>query len=1124
MRNARIAFLIAVVLSLPVAWSQIGTGTMNVTVQDSTGAVIPGATVNITHVQTGQVRQGQTNGEGLFRAPFLPIGSYTVSAESAGFKKQVISGLDLVVDQNATITVALEPGEVKEVVQVTGVTPLLETNTSSIGQVVDSTKVLELPLNGRNVFSLGLLAGNTTPVTGQGTNLPFVGGGGRFSDNEVMLDGADDNTSAGMGANLGRAGIAYTPSVDAMAEFKVETNNFSAEYGNSAGMVVNATTRSGTNQFHGDLFEFLRNDKLDANNFFTNAAGHPKAAFRQNQPGGTFGGPIIHNRTFFFADYEATRQRTGASATISSVPPASFRSGNFSSLGVPIFDSGSRILGPTGNVIATPFPNNQIPASQLNPTSAAIMGLVPLPNYGPATAQSQNYFQQVPTRFNYDRWDARVDHSFSSNNNFFGRFSFGNQIQPAPSLFGPGQWIGGGATDIAFSRQLVLADTHIFSPRVVNEFRFGYNRNNPSVKGSAVSGVPFAKQNNLALFPFPQQGFPSILFNYSGAESGSSEFSGLAGGNSENVIENRFQWSDNLSITRGSHTLKMGADARRLRLDTLFGTPFFGEDIFGSTFTYSSNSPGSGAPFADFLLGYPTSLGGTQMLAWGEEREIYFGAYIQDDWKVNSKLTLNLGWRYDLYTQPVDARNLGSEFNDATGQFQVPGKNGFSRAIVDGDHLHLAPRLGFAYQALPKFVVRGGFGIFYGMRDQNQQTTEFSNNFPNIPQYTVPAAIPSLTVTPGYNINTPISVLPSDPTLSNYKLANPAPGTFRASDFKNAKFPYMEQANLTFEYQLKPTWLIDTTLSGGNGKHLTSGCFNPNMIPFSQALAGQTAQANRPWPNIAAVVSENASWATSYYRAASFKLEKRFSSGLSLLANYTISKNLDRYGSGVCTFTTFSTVFILDPYNAKNAKGYAPLDVPQVFNLNFVYALPWGPGRPWLQTGTLSRVFGGWQINGIGTLRGGFPNFVQTNVIPPTFANYNVPNRVPGVPMYLGNGPNGYLNPAAFRIPGTVPNVNGSLIETYGNAAPAVVRGPGSTNLDFSLFKDVAIRERFKLEIRGEYFNLTNTPTFFLGSGNSTALTCTGVPGGPCTNSNFGTLSTGTATGRQGQIGLKLLF
>jgi hypothetical protein len=1123
MHKTAVAVLIAVFMAPAVAWCQVSTGTINVAVQDSTGAVVQGAAVTITHTGTGRVRQGQTNDEGQFRATFLPIGGYTVSAEAAGFKKKIISGLDLRVDQNTTITALLEPGEVLQVVEVKGVSPLLESSTSSIGQVIDNAKILELPLNGRNVFALGLLAGNTTPVTGQGTNLPFVGGGGRFSSNEVMLDGADNNTTVNAGS-IGRAGISYTPSVDAVAEFKVQTNNFSAEIGNSAGIVINATIRSGTNQFHGSLFEFLRNDKLDANNFFTNAAGSPKAPFRQNQMGGTLGGPVIHGRTFFFMAYEATRRRTAASSSISDVPPPAFRGGDFSSFTVPIFDPLARVIGPNGQVISTPFPDKRIPASQLNPTSQAILGLVPPPNYGAPGAQSRNYFNQVPRRFNYDRWDARVDHSISGKNNMFGRFSFGNQVTPSPGRFGVGQWMSGGSTGVDFTRQAVLADTHVFSPSVVNEFRFGYNRHNPSIVGDAPKGVPFANQNRLELFPFPQQGFPLLLFTYSGAETGGAQFSSLGGGSSSLVFENRFQWVDNINITRGNHTFKMGADIRRLRIETLFGTPFFGEYIFGSTFSFSSNSPGSGAPFADYLLGFPTGIGGTQMIDWGREREIYFGTYFQDDWKVTRRFTLNLGFRYDLFTQPVDARDRGSMFNMETGQFQLPGKNGFSRAIVDGDHLHLAPRGGFAYQATSKLLIRGGFGIFYGMRDRNQQTTQFSNNFPNIPQYAAPPAIPSLTVSPGYSINTPIRVLPSDPTLSNYTVSSPAPGTFRSTDFHNAKFPYMEQANLTLQYQPLPAWLLELSLSGGNAKHLTTGCFNPNQIPFEAVLAGRTAQKDRPYPNIAAVISESASWGASYYRAVHFKAEKRLSAGLNLLANYTISKNLERYGSGVCTFSNLATVFILDPYHPERSKTYAALDVPQVFNLNFVYELPWGPGRPWLQSGVLSHVAGGWQVNGIATLRGGFPNEILTNAMPLTYANYNLTDRVSGVDMYLHKGPDGYVNPDAFRVPGTVVNQAGAPVVRYGNSANAVIRGPGSTNLDFSVAKEFRIRERYRLQFRSEYFNLTNTPTFFLGSGSSSALTCTGSPGGRCTNANFGTLATGTATGRQAQFGLKLRF
>ncbi|MDP2990020.1 MAG: hypothetical protein Q8O57_05590, partial [Kiritimatiellota bacterium] len=455
--------------------------------------------------------------------------------------KKVTSGLELRVGQNTTITVVLEPGGTQQLIQVTGVSPLLEANTSSVGQVIDNAKILQLPLNGRNVFDLGLLAGNTTPVIGMGTNLPFVGGGGRFSSNEVMLDGTDNNTTTNAGS-IGRAGISYTPSVDAVAEFKVQTNNFSAEFGNSAGIVVNATTRSGTNQFHGILFEFLRNDKLDANNFFTNAVGKPKAPFRQNQMGGTLGGPILRDRTFFFIAYEATRRRTAASSAISDVPPASFRSGDFSSYTVPIFDPMARALDPNGQVLSTPFPNKQIPNSQLNRTDQAILSLVPLPNYGAPGAQQRNYFNQVPNRFNYDRWDVRVDHRISNRYSNFGRFSFGNQVTPVPGRFGVSEWMGGGITGVDFTRQAVLADTHVFSSSTVNEFRFGFNRHNPSNVGDAPKGVPFANQNGLALFPFPQPGFPAITFTYSGQGAAGTQFSGLGGGTAGLFIENRFQW------------------------------------------------------------------------------------------------------------------------------------------------------------------------------------------------------------------------------------------------------------------------------------------------------------------------------------------------------------------------------------------------------------------------------------------------------------------------------------------------------------------------------------------------------------------------------------------------------
>jgi hypothetical protein len=317
------------VLALSAAQAQVSTGTIVGIVVDSTGAVIANAGVTLRHIATGEVRETRTNEHGEFNAPFVRVGGYLLTVAARGFKTETLSGITLLVDQTLNLRVTLEVGALNEKIEVTGSAPLVDSATSSLGQVIVNQQILDMPLNGRNPFALGLLSGNTTPMFGMGSNLPFIAGGGRFSANEVTLDGVDNNTVSNAGA-IGRNGIAVTPSVDAVQEFKVKTNNFSAEFGHAAGAVVNATIKSGSNQFHGTVFEFLRNNDLDANNFFTNLAGQPKAPFHQNQFGGAAGGPIIHNRTFFFADYQGTRTNTSASSTITDVPPADFRAGDFS--------------------------------------------------------------------------------------------------------------------------------------------------------------------------------------------------------------------------------------------------------------------------------------------------------------------------------------------------------------------------------------------------------------------------------------------------------------------------------------------------------------------------------------------------------------------------------------------------------------------------------------------------------------------------------------------------------------------------------------------------------------------------------------------------------------------------
>ena len=1116
-------FSLSVFTSLPVK-AQVSTGTINVTVDDNTGAMVSGASVTVTNNGTGLVRTGTANERGELGIPYLPVGQYSISVQATGFKRTTIDQVVLQVDQTAGIHVTLQVGEVRETIEVKEVAASLEAETSSLGQVIENKKILELPLNGRDPFALGLLSGNTTAMFGMGPNLPFVAGGGRFSSNEVTLDGVDNNTVSNAGS-IGRNGIAVKPSVDAVQEFKVKTSTFSAEFGHAAGAVVNATIKSGTNQLHGVVFEFLRNDKLDANNFFTNLAGQPRPPFHQNQFGAALGGPIIHNRTFFFGDYQGTRQASAGGSSISDLPPAALRAGDFSKAGVVIYDPGSRRIGPTGLVIADPLAGNIIPQSQMNPSSVAVQGVVPLPNFGASGAPSRNYFYQPARSSSTDQGDIRIDQIISAKDNMYARFSISDTSTPGVGNL-PG-FIGGGSDSIDNSQQAVLSYIHIFTPRLVNEARFGFVRHNGSSIGNTGEGRAFATAQHLASLPSPAPGFPGISFIYAGTVSGSAEFSGWGGGDPNLNVENRFQWADNLSWTHGRHTVKTGADVRRDRFDTLKGGA--GSFVFASTFTSSSNAPGSGLPYADFLYGYPTTEASnvTSMLNWGRQRSTYGGGFVQDDWKVNSRLTLNLGLRYEIFSQCVDARDLGSLFNIKNGQFALPGKDGYSRAIVNGDHNNLGPRAGFAFQVSKKLVLRGGYGLFYGERDQNQQVTQFSGNFPNVPAIASPTITATNTVKPPYTLNTPIPVVAASASLAGFTPSLPFVGSFRTQVFDQAADPMAHQYSFNIQYQLTESVVVETSYSGLLGRDLSSMFVNVNQLPFAAALSGKNTQADRPFPNINGTILAVYSNGTNNYNAFNARVQKRFSKGLALLANYTIQKNLEARGSGPDSFTQNGTSIAMDSYNLSREKSVAPIDVPQILSVSGGYSLPFGPGRTWLSHGLAGKLIGGWELNGILTLRGGFPTNIRTGVIPPIFNTFNVPDSVAGQPLVLSNhSVDGYFNPAAWTVPGTTPSATGAPIQLFGTSAQRVARGPGSENVDGSIFKNFNFTERNFLQFRAEFFNATNTPTFFLPAASSAALTCSGPAGRVCNagNPNFGKLTTGTATGRQIQFGLKYYF
>jgi carboxypeptidase family protein/TonB-dependent receptor-like protein len=800
-------------LNVPAS-AQVSSGAITGSVRDASDAAVPGAKVKITQTATSVSRETVTDERGQFSAPNLRPGEYSVTVTATGFQGRTFTGIILAVDQTVNLPASLQPGTVEQSIEITGAAPLLDSSTSSLGQVIDNKKIVDLPLNGRNPFALGLLTGFTTPVRGVASNLPFVGGGGRWQNNDVLLDGVDNNTMA-TGGGIGVSGINYIPSVDAVAEFKVKTNNYSAEFGRSAGTIVSATTKSGTNQFHGALWEFVRNEKFDANNFFSNASNTPRQPFKQNQFGFAVGGPVRipklydgHSKTFFFADYEGLRRRTSASSTLRDLPPVAFRNGDFSSFNRKIYDPRTRRLV-NGRVVADPFPGNIIPANLLNPAAVATLKLLPEPNTGAPNALAANYLFLAAQPFNSDQYDVRIDHLFNEKNTVFGRVSRGMQTSVNPGNF-PG-FIGGGTDNLNNSVHATINYTRVFSAAVVNEARIGYSRHNGSFEVADIDeGLGFARQNNVAVYPFPIQMFPNIVFSPSGLTSGSTSFTGLGSGGPNLNIENNYQISDDLTWRKASHTFKMGADLRRRQFDVNFGG---GQTVFGSIFSSSSADPGSGNPLADFLLGYPSQVTGTQLLDWARLRDTYFGAYFQDDWKVNSRLTLNLGLRYELFTQPVDARDRGSLFDTRTGKFVIPNQEGFSRAVVDGFPRNFAPRFGFAYSVSNRWTVRGGAGVFYGQRSPNQQTTVFGSNPPNAPAVITPAVSATSTVTPPMTISTPIQVGPSTVDLSSFTPASTLGLLIRTADFTNSRPSQLYQWNLGVQYQLTK----DTPGSGLRG-------------------------------------------------------------------------------------------------------------------------------------------------------------------------------------------------------------------------------------------------------------------------------------------------------------------
>ena len=1110
--------------------AQTSFGTIVGTVTDPTGAGVPGATVIVTNADTGLSRTLETNDVGDYRVPSLLPAIYEIAVEHSGFKRNVVRDVELPVARTIKVDMVLELGAVTESVEVTAGGVLLDTADATLGTVVENREVVELPLNGRYYSELMLLVPGSVP---QGT-IFLVGGGRNFSisgarheQNSFTLDGVYNNETF-------FKGIGLQPSIDAIQEFKIQTNITSAEYGEAAGANVNVVVKSGTNEFHGSVFEFLRNDALDANDFFRNRADIEKPAFRQNQYGLVAGGPVIKNRTFWLFNYEGSRRRR-ASTVPGTIPTTTQLGGDFSgqlgttvpgitdALGRPVLtgqiydpfssrnvtagqvDSVTGLTAVQTGLVRDPFLGNIIPPSMIDPIASQYASTF----YPPTTVGGTgNFINTSPERVNQDQFTIRMDHQIRQNLNFFARYSHASNDQVTareiPTV---------NNTLANEFRNTVASWTYLIDPTTVFDFKLGYHRNNLQVadttpgdpaqflsstglQGVGLKQIPLFPQVTISGFSdVPQAGFP--------------------------FPANDYQVIGNLTKIKGKHSLKTGFNFHHARnLDDGF---FSGIFDFGKDPTTDPLNPGAtGEALAAFLLGLPNralrNLGDTAAIM----RWTLYQFYLQDDIKVTPKLTLNLGLRYEWNQWPRHLQDKLSMFDRTCRCFVWAGTNPLTgeppnvrRTVMDPDFNNFAPRFGFAYLATPKTTVRGGYSVFYASNFL-WEVQGIRGNWPYALSETLSGLNLQFPTSPWRTTFTPnTDVTPGSPPSSQHTLGR----TDRTS--------YTQQWNIGVQRELAKNLLLDVNYVG------TKGTKMPIFINGNQALPGpgtvgcpQLGPATcsgqpdhpRPFPEANFAFSEITNQANSIYHGLQAKAEKRFSQGLSFLASYTWSKYIDLGGSGFSQSATLQ-----DPNNGQADRALGTFDRRHIFTLSYLYELPFGPRKPFARgsSGVLAKLIEGWQVNGITNFHSGNPiniliDFDNANVAGRSFAQR--PDRVLGVPMTLAPGPDktiNRLNPAAFAVPAPF---------TFGNLGRNVVRGPGFSNFDISLFKNIFINEgKQTVQFRVEFFNAFNNVNLLPPGGGSGTITP-----GPVV-STFGTATFGQIFGvqnasREIQFALKILF
>ena len=1070
-------------------WAQSVRGTILGTITDPSGAVVHKAKVTVREVATGLTRSELTSETGEYSIPQLPVGIYDLTVEEPSFKKTERAGIELRVDDRLRIDVALTLGNVAETVQVEAAAPVVSTDSATLGNVVDNKKVTELPLNGRNFLQLNLLVPGATQGV-KGSQNQTQGGsitvnGAREQSNNFLLDGMDNNDLA-----INQYAVAI--STEAILEFKVQASTYSAEFGRSPGAQINIATKAGSNQIHGVLYEYLRNNDLDAKNFFDRPG--PMPGYKRNQYGASVGGPIKKNKTFYFGNFEGARVRQGITK-VATEPTAAMKNGDFSALPTIIYDPSS-LHTANGVLVRSPFAGNIIPAGQISPVGQNVVNLYPTPN-GPGTSSANGLFTSSPTKTDdFDQFTVRVDHHLDDRNSLFGRYSYSkeNRFDTFDSFCASANNVPGFGCNTLNGGQQALADyIALLGPNKVNEARVSFTR---------VRGGIF--QQNLGNDVSTKLGIAgtsrsSLDFGVPIVTATGYDRLGEATNLPQDRHDNTYEWADSLSWTKGRNAFKFGAEIRHFQENFLFDssargtlnfTPFFTAQVSATASGVVNAVGGTGNAIADLLLGFPNtasvsrSFAGINANTVAGLRQTSTNLFAQDDFRVLPNLTLNLGIRWEYNAPAIDKYNhlatFDPNFPNSTPLPYLRISTPSQQNIYNSSKKEFAPRFGVAWTPFgPKTVIRGGYGMFWDIKILN---VILNSNL----------TAPFLT---GYSFNQSTNGVP------NILLANPYGGTGSpaipsASWVENPfRDGYMQQWNFNIQRQVSNSIGVTAGYVGSKGTHLDHAYDYNEPAPtasFTQAL--------RKYPMYASI-NVRSPGASSVYHAMQLSVEKRFSHGLSFLSSYTFSKSIDDaslWNGSVVAVTDF-----------RLERGLSTFDTRHRFITSYTYDLPYGHGRSYggHSSPVVNAILGGWQTNGIITMQSGNPldpssglqlSGTQTGTRPDVTCN---PNNFPHDPAQ-------WFNTSCF---------SNNFIGRYGSAGRDIIIGPPTHGWDSAMLKRFPLgKEERYLQFRGEIFNTFNHPNF-----DNPSVTVSSSTFGKITSAG---VQDARASSRQIQFALRLVF